>query len=131
MSETSIIPAPPSKIRIAGRDVSVGVLTMGQLLQTKNIFSGGKLERLSANTDLLGAIEVLPDEFIDLCLVATDLTRDEINAVQIDEFVLLCAEIVEKNHDFFVRRLGPSLKKLLGQLVKVAALAGGFKHSSS
>ncbi len=97
---------------------------MGQLLRAKSVFSGGKLDRLASNTDLLGAIDVLPDEFIELCLIATDLTRDEINSAQVDEFVFLCAEIVEKNHDFFVRRVGPSLQKLVGLLLKVATETG-------
>lgn len=127
----NVLPADPSVVRVSGRDVSVGVLTMGQLLKVRKIFEGGKLESLAANVDLLGVIEAFPEEMMQVAMVATDLTQQELDDAGVDEFVFLCAEILEKNADFFARRLGPSLQKLLGQLVKVAALAGGFKRSSS
>jgi hypothetical protein len=129
MSDHHIIPPQPDIVRIIGRDIEVRALTVGPLLRIKQLFAGGKLESLPAGADLWALFDALPDEMIDMVAIATGLTREEIDRAEVDEFVILCNAVLEKNQDFFVQRLGPSLKPFLAQLVTLANLAGGFQPS--
>lgn len=131
MADEKIVPPNETRtVKIAGREVAVGIMTMGELLRVKGIFAGGKLERMAADSDLGGIIDAFPDEMMDVARVVTDLTRDELYGAQVDEFLNLCAAIIEINSDFFSRRLGPSLRNLLGQLVRMAAMSAGSQRSS-
>lgn len=120
---TDIIEPLPSKVRILDREVEVRALKLGQLLAITQLFQGGKLANVKADSDLLDIIEALPEEMIQLASIATGLTREELGQAELDEFVMLCATILEKNRDFFARRLGPSLKALAAQLMKITAVA--------
>ena len=122
-NDIDILSPEPVTMTIAGREVTVAELTMDQVIKVVQVFKGGKLESLPADGDLLALIEAFPEEMMRVCMIATGITRDEIGKAKVDDFVNLCAAIIERNTDFFARRLGPSLKRLLGVLVKVAAMA--------
>lgn len=134
-NDIDILAPLPSKVRIAGldREIEVHTLKMGQLMQVVKLFQGGKLANVKVGGDLLDIIEVLPDEMMQLAMIATGLTKDELNQAEVDEFVILVATILERNRDFFARKLGQSLKVLAAQLAKILALtvAAGSTHSGT
>lgn len=120
------------KVAICGREIEVGPMTVDQILRVLKVFNGGKLDKMTADTSLVDLIEAFPDEMIAVAMIVTGLAREEIGQARTDEFVELLAAIIERNRDFFVRRLGPSLRHLLGELVSVAAMGeAGFARSRS
>lgn len=131
MSNDLDILAPDTEtLTVAGREVVVGELTVDQVIKITKAFKGGKLENLPAGADLLDLIEAFPEEMIQICMIATGATREEMGRAKTDEFLNLCAAIIGRNTDFFVRRLGPSLKRLVGELIKVAAMASAGSTAS-
>lgn len=129
MSE-SILPPLPDKFQLGDRSIEVKALNMGQLLRVLDLFKGGKLEQLNASGDVLDWLEKLPEEMIALVMIATGLTREEMNELETDQFVLLLSAILEKNRDFFFRKLGPALRALLGRVALVAGILDGSMLSS-
>lgn len=129
VSDNDIIPPTPDIVHFLGRDVEIHALKIGQLLSIKKIFAGGKLEQVTANADLIDLIDVLPEEMIRVVEIALGIPRAEIDGAEVDEFVNICSAIFQKNSDFFVKRLGPSLQKMTAQLAALACLAGGLTHS--
>lgn len=133
MNDDKLLAPLPDKVQILGREIEIHALKMGQLLQVVKVFEGGKLQNVQAGADLLDIIEALPEEMIQVAMIATNITREEIATAEVDEFVMLVATILEKNRDFFARRLGPSLKVLAAQLMKITAMAvaAGSTHSTA
>lgn len=130
MSE-ELLPPLPSEFKLGDRVIEVKALNMGQLLRVLELFKGGKLETLDASGDLFEWIEKLPDEMIGLVMIATGLTRDQMDELETDQFVNLLSAILEKNRDFFFRKLGPALRALLARVALVSGILGGSMPSSS
>jgi hypothetical protein len=123
MSETHDIVPTPKVVRLGDREVAVGPLQVRQLLQMVKVFEGGKLASLNPKADLLDLIHDMPEEMIQVCMVACDARREEIDRLDVADFVTLCADIIEANRDFFARRIGPALQRLAGELIRVAQMA--------
>lgn len=126
-----LLPPLPDPLRVGTTDVQVGALNVGQLMRVVQLFKGGKLDQLPADGDLLVWIEKLPDEMIELALIATGMRREDLEAASVEEFVTLLAAILEKNRDFFFRTLGPALRVLLSRVALVAGMLDGLIPSSS
>lgn len=121
----ALIPPEPRTVPFAGSEVTVRVLTMGQVLRLVELFKGGKLEKLKADADLFDWIETFPEEMIGITMIAMEMKRDQVNAGSVEEFVHLLGEILDLNRDFFFRKIGPALRILIGKLALVAGLLDG------
>jgi hypothetical protein len=127
--DNDIVPPSPDVVRFLGRDIEIHALKVGQLLSIKKLFAGGKLEQVAADADLIDMIDILPEEMIRVVEIALGVPRKDIDGAEVDEFLNVCAAIFNKNSDFFVQRLGPSLLKMTAQLAALASLAGGLTQS--
>lgn len=117
----ALVPTP-KRVKIGDREITVGPLNMGQLLAVRKVFSGGKLEKLASNADMLDLIDTLMDEMIEVVRIACDLDEASLHKLTGEEFIELCTAIIEGNRDFFVRWIGPALHRLMGELIRVAAM---------
>ena len=120
----------PDKFTVAGREVEIRALTMGSLMKIVKVLDAGKLQGMPIDADLVTFLEVMPEECIQIVCLATDITREEIDKVEVSDFVILLSAVLEKNKDFFVKRLGRSLQILLVRITEIAVLAGSMPSNS-
>lgn len=57
------------------------------------------------------------DKLLDLADCCTNLSRDELGYMQIDDAIIVCAEVIAINMDFFRKRLQGRLPDLLEKLL--------------
>lgn len=101
-----VIAPAERKLRFADRDLIVKPLTVGQLPAIVRALKG---LQMSGDIDVLELIDKHADQVIEAAAVAVKLTREEIEAGSVDEFMELVSTIVEVNSDFFVQRVAPQM----------------------
>lgn len=126
----ALVPTPKT-VKLGEREVTIGPMNMGQILKVGKVFEGGKLAAIPANADLLTLIDAFPEEMIQVAMIVCDAKREEIDGLEVIDFVNLCADIIEGNRDFFARRIGPAMQRLLGELIRVATMVGAGSTPSS
>ena len=122
MSEPLEIISPPTKlIKFMGREIELAPVPMGRMQEftlAVRPIAADLFTALEGTGDVLQTIELHGDRMITAVAIATGIDRKELQALQIDQFLLLTEEVVQVNADFFVRRLIPSLLPLFKRAVE-------------
>jgi hypothetical protein len=107
-----------------GREVTIRPLKVGQLPAFAKAV-GPILAAVPASTggfedvDIVGLVATHGEALIAACVVASGIPETEIRDAEIDEFMLLIADVISVNADFFRRRMpqaGPKLAGILSSL---------------
>jgi len=102
-----------------GREVTIRPLKVGQLPAFAKAV-GPILAAVPATTggfgdlDIVGLVGTHGEALIAACVVASGIPEAEIRDAEIDEFMLLIADVISVNADFFRRRMPQAGPKLAG-----------------
>ena len=99
------------KLRHASRVArAVNVLLIGLGVDD---LAGVESIQISNPQVLLNALDMAADSVMDAMEALTELSREEIEELDIDDAILLLAKVVEVNRDFFLKRVKVALDELM------------------
>lgn len=128
MSDLSIL-FPTQHLDIGGRTVSISPFKFGQLpramSKAKHIFSHlAELVSKQEGTQsleiglVLSAMEVGGDDLIDLITMCSDVDREFIERLGVDEGIKLTGAFLEVNLGFFVQKVLPEFKAAMARVTE-------------
>lgn len=129
MTELEQLTATPQALQIAGENLLISPLKVGQLptflraLQPLLTHFGG------TEIDWLGLLAERGDDLLCALAVACKKPIEWVQDLSADEALLLAAKVVEVNADFFTRTVLPQLHGLMQRLPAQAAQSTGSTSS--
>lgn len=140
MSDLNIIEPPKKTVQLAGREIDVRPITVGQIPMVIRALNGVELTADDeGNFDVVKLLEEHTDKVIDIAVILSGVDRKALERVPLDEFALFVGAWLELNADFFARRVLPAFVPVARRVIKaiadlkaMAAAAGaGLTQSSS
>jgi hypothetical protein len=118
--ELDVLAPSGASVTVGGKPVDIRPLTIGQLpklvrearpvidavLELEDLPEEDSADMVALVLDL---IENHAERVFAAASICSGLPVQEVEAADLDEFVLLASKVVEVNRDFFVRKLGPLL----------------------
>lgn len=80
------------------------------------------------DVDVAGLLIKNSEQVIDAVVIGTRLSRAAIDALDVDDLVVLAGAVIEVNLDFFIRRVAPRMSRLTEALM--ARVAGANSSQS-
>lgn len=126
MSDLSIL-FPTQHLELGGRTVSIAPFKFGQLpkamSKAKNIF--GHLSELVADKKeeqsleiglIISAMEIGGDDLIDLITMCSNVDREFVEGLSVDEGIKLTGAFLEVNLSFFVQKVLPEFQAAMSRV---------------
>jgi hypothetical protein len=133
-AEIEVLDPPRRTLYLAGEEIAVAPLTIGQVGPVQRVLSPLLAELRAASGDRALEFELQAfvlehtDEAVAVAAIAIDRPREWVARLFIDDFVELASAVFEINLNFFNRRLVASLERLTTRL---QAAAGSISSPTS
>lgn len=132
MSDLSIL-FPTQHLDIGGRTVSISPFKFGQLpramAKAKHVF--GHLAELVSKKEgsqsleiglIMSAMEVGGDDLIDLIVMCSNVDREFVSGLGIDEGIKLTGAFLEVNLGFFVQKVLPEFQAAMARVTEATGV---------
>lgn len=110
-SDLDVLVPPAQSLEIAGQPLTISPLVIGELpamLKAVRPFA----EQLTGEPDWLVLLGEHGDALLAALAIASRQPRDRVDALALDDAILLATTVFEVNADFFVRRVAPKIGAL-------------------
>lgn len=117
----------PLTVSVGGRELAVTPIRVAEL--PAMVRACEPIFALLAGGDVLDSLVRDPDSAINAIAIGARIPRAELDALELDELVLLGGAVLQVNADFFARRLAPAF--ITASEKVTAALAGSMPSLAS
>ncbi len=109
--DLDIIEPEQRTVTFGGTEIPVRPLRVGQIPGVTRALRG---VAIGEDIDIMALIAEHGDAVIDAMAIATGMKRAEIEEGDPAEFIELARAVIEVNADFFIARLGPTIRAAIG-----------------
>lgn len=112
----------PLAVAVGGREIAITPIRVAELPAMLRACT--PIFYMLAEGDVMSALMRDPESAIEAIAVGARMKRAELDALELDELVLLGGAVMQVNADFFARRLAPAFIEASGKVA--TALAGSM-----